>query len=649
MVLAPFGLRGSLLLSVGVLLAACPDDPIPSDTEPGTTSSTDTGSGCDPGEIASCTCEDGREGTQVCEADGQGFSPCECEAATSAVDDTSTGGTDETTAGEESTGPGGCVSDDECMPVSGACWVGLCLEDGSCSEQWAPPGTPCGDPNDDECTAPDTCAGSVCVSNDVDDGLSCTDCPSGQCACAAGACGDCPAFAVTNSFNTARSVAGWTFTGSWGLKRQTPQSQLELPSRFPGQVIGSDGNRVAPFPGAETEVSYARTPPVVLPATLGFLSWHIDEGGGTTDNKTVRVSTDGGMSWDTLADCAVDPSYVFCEYRDTGNPAVWYPALIPVPPALQGQVAIVEFGYDTGDSCCDFEKGWYIDSLNFATECACGADSDCDAYSDTCGTGICQLNGECGLDPMPDDTACGDPFDNDCNGADLCDGVGYCDDNEAANGLSLCGDCPSGACSFCDGDQCLDCLSYTDFGDFSDPAGVATWQVISITGTPDWGLYDEAPPNEDLGSLPIPFPNAPVYGTDGNRNPPYPGEEEEHSQVITNMVAVPAEISFMSWNVDEGDFFDTKRIDISVNGGMTWNNLVDCAVAPTQPFCNFVDEGRAANDWDLVVLDTSMWMGQPGQLRFSYDTGDSCCTFERGWYIDDLSFASYCDDEPFPP
>ena len=115
------------------------------------------------------------------------------------------------------------------------------------------------------------------------------------------------------------------------------------------------------------------------------------------------------------------------------------------------------------------------------------------------------------------------------------------------------------------------------------------------------------------------------------------------------LAAVPAEITFMSWNVDEGDFFDTKRIDISVNGGMTWNNLVDCAVAPTQPFCNFVDEGRAANDWDLVVLDTSMWMGQPGQLRFSYDTGDSCCTFERGWYIDDLSFASYCDDEPFPP
>ena len=54
--------------------------------------------------------------------------------------------------------------------------------------------------------------------------------------------------------------------------------------------------------------------------------------------------------------------------------------------------------------------------------------------------------------------------------------------------------------------------------------------------------------------------------------------------------------------------------------------------------------GRFSN-----ALDTSAWEGMPGQLRFVYETGDSCCGFERGWFIDDLSFAAFCDDEPFPP
>lgn len=645
--------RRVLLLGVGVLLAACPDDAVtPIDTEPGTTGATtsDTESGCMPGSQRSCTCPDGGEGIEVCQADGQGFSSCECDGSTSqGMDSTTSEPTGDSTAGEESTGPGGCVTDEDCPARSGECWQGVCNEDGTCSEQWVAPGTPCGDATDDECTAPDTCAGSECLPNHAPDGTSCGDCPSGQCACAAGACGECSAFAPVNTFTTDRSIQGWTLTGSWALVRQTPQSQLEVQSVFPGQVLGSDGNRTAPFPGSETETSYARTPPIVLPASLGFLSWHVDEGGGASDNKTVRVSTDGGMSWDTLADCAVDPSYPFCEYRDTANPAVWVPVAVPVPPALQGQTAIVEFGYDTVDSCCEFEKGWYIDFLNFATECACAADSDCAAHTSTCGTGICQPSGECGLDPMPDDTACGDPFDNDCNGADTCDGLGYCRDNEGANGLSLCGDCPSAACSFCDNGQCLDCMSFTDNGDFSDPMGVAGWQVTSISGTADWGLYDEAPPNENVGSLPVPFPNAPVYGTDGNRNPPYPGSEAEHSQVVTTTAVVPAEITFISWNVDEGDFFDTKRIEISVDGGMSWDTIVDCSAGALQPFCMFVADGRAADDWDLVTLDTAMWMGQAGQLRFTYETGDSCCGFERGWYIDDLSFASFCNDDPFPP
>ena len=37
-----------------------------------------------------------------------------------------------------------------------------------------------------------------------------------------------------------------------------------------------------------------------------------------------------------------------------------------------------------------------------------------------------------------------------------------------------------------------------------------------------------------------------------------------------------------------------------------------------------------------------------GMLRFTYDTSDACCGFERGWYIDNLNFAQYCNDPQFP-
>lgn len=228
-----------------------------------------------------------------------------------------------------------------------------------------------------------------------------------------------------------------------------------------------------------------------------------------------------------------------------------------------------------------------------ATECRCQENSDCADVNGPCGTGLCAPSGECALIPMPEETPCGDAFANDCNGADACDGVGYCRDNLEATGLSLCSDCPGGGvCAFCQAGQCIDCLSFSDFGDFNDPSSVAEWTVTSVSGTADWGLYDAAPLNQNPGSMPIAFPNAPVYGTDGNRNPPYPGGESEHSYVITGEGVVPPTLTFISWHVDEGGgFYDNKIIELSVDGGVTWNTLVNCTTLPAgMPFCAFVDD-----------------------------------------------------------
>jgi hypothetical protein len=643
-----------VLVPMVVLLPGCPDDPVvPGDTEPGTSTGpmlTDGGV-CTPGQTMACACPGGTQGMQTCDDDGSGFGECECDG-TSLDTGSGTVGTGTTTEPGSSTGPVvECTGDEDCTELEvSECETAVCDKgDNTCRALALPVDTACGDASESECDHPDSCDGAgSCRDNFSTEGASCEGCADEECTCTAGACGECNAFAPVNNFTTTRSIEGWELTGSWGLHRRTPQSELAEPSEFVGQLLGCNGNRVEPFPGGEVEASYARTAPTVLPATIAFLSWHVDEGGGTSDNKTVRVSVDDGVTWDTLVDCATDPSWGFCQPSLDQDPAVFQLVEIPVPVPLQGQLGRVEFGYDTGDDCCEFEKGWYIDSLNIATQCACAEDADCAAFGSACGTAFCAASGECALMGMPDDTACGDPFANDCNGADLCDGVGYCRDNLASTGFDLCGDCPSGACSFCEAGGCLDCISYTDFSDFSNPLTASGWTVNSLSGTADWGLYDEAPPNDDFGSQPIPFPNAPVYGTDGNRQTPYPGSETEDSQALTAMGMIPAQITFMSWNVDEGSGVDGKRIDISVDGGATWDSVVDCQGLGGEPFCEFVFE-RAATDWDPIVLDTAMWAGQQGQLRFTYETLDSCCGFERGWFIDDLSFAPYCADEAFGP
>lgn len=645
-------LRTSSLLGPILLLGACFDpDPTPLETDTANpTTSADSTSGptvCEPGTTQDCTCEGDEAGTQTCSADGSGFGACECGGvdSTTTVDPTDTDAT---------TGPPPeCVEDADCtVKAKGDCQLDVCT-DGVCMVESVRDGTECGGPDATECSAVDTCLRGACVANDLPDGTACTDCELGVCACAGGACGDCAAFAPENNFITTRSIEGWTLTGGWGLYRQAPQNFDSGPAVFEGQVLGTDGNRVAPYPGNDNENSAARSRPFVLPATLEFQSWNQDEGSGV-DTKQVRVSSDGGVTFTTLVDCTANPgAQPFCQARNNRDPNDWDAISLPVPPAMVGSVGVVEFTYVTGDGCCGFEKGWYIDVANIATECACVGDEGCADLGGECGTGVCGGAGECELDAVAASTACGDATDVECNAPDACDGVGYCTPNEAATGITACEDCPAGAgnCNVCQAGECADCLSQPATNDFT-PGGGATvgWLVEDLGGGgADWQIFTNAPQNMQAGSVPLPLSFAPSFGTDGNRQAPYPGGEAENSRVTTTPDTVPGQITFSSWNVDEGTGFDNKTIELSVDGGVTWNVLVDCSSGiNTQPFCTFRDATRLGNDWDAIVLDTAAFVGQVGQLRFTYNTGDSCCDFEKGWFIDNLSFAQYCSDAPFP-
>lgn len=644
------------LVGLGVLSVACFDPDLVMEQSDGATAGTasagpDTGTACSPGESQPCICDGGSSGTQTCADDGSSFGSCECDGSDSTT-------TPDPTVDPTTGPPPECTSDDDCASMAeGECEQGICGDDGTCSVEPRAEGTPCGDASEVECSAADTCDGEgTCAANDLPDGAPCPTCPLGVCSCLEGACGDCTDFAPSNNFVTDRSVQGWDLTGGWGLYREAPQSFVRGSVRFEGQVFGTDGNRMAPYPSSEDEESYARTPPTVLPATLEFLSWNVDEG-ANVDNKTIRISTDGGMTFIPVVDCNAGGAFPFCQFRNDERAADdWDPVSIPLPPRMVGQVGIVEFTYDTLDSCCNFEQGWYIDATNFATECACTQDASCLPLGGDCGAGICGEAGECELDPAAADTACGDATDNDCNAPDTCDGVGYCTNNEALTGLSACSDCPAGAggCNTCQAAVCVDCLMQPAENDFSNGAGsVAGWVVDDLSGTgADWQIFFSAPQTTEPMSMPTPLSFGPSFGTDGNRQVPYTDalEEAETSSVTTPPDVVPAAITFASWHADEGSNpYDTKRIELSVDDGATWNVLIDCEVDMlAQPFCLFEPGTRDGADWDLISLDTAAFVDQTGILRFTYDTVDTCCGDERGWFIDNLNFARYCLDFPFP-
>lgn len=558
-----------------------------------------------------------------------------------------------------------CDGNDDCAELATECTDATC-DGGRCVLTDLDEGTPCGDSTDVACNGADTCDGAgTCVDNVAGDGAACTECDGLECACAAGGCSSCAAFAETNEFTTTRSTVGWELTGDWGLYTGAPSAYAGDSPKFGGgggggmllpqiafgsQVFGTDGNRSAPYPGGHEEDSYARTKPIVLPASLDFRSWHLDEGSGTYDNKFVRVSVDGGKTWTDLLNCdSLTPDSPLCERVNQRDADDWTDVNLAVPKALVGEVGVVEFAYATGDGCCEFERGWFIDTTSFATECACGADSVCDAFATECGGGQCDDGGACDLDPVGAGTACGSNASTSCGSADSCDAIGYCQPNDLVN-LLTCEDCPAGEgmCNGCLDGACLDCASAMDSFD----AGLEGWTFDTTEGG-GWTLFAQMPGNENGDPAIMPTDTA-FLGNDGHTVAPVDGTGERVLASITSPVdVIPDTLVFDSWNVDGGGAadqvegsVDLKRVEVSVDLGENWTAVADCGDEALDdfPFCLSV-ETRGADEWDTVMLDTSAFAGMDGQIRFTYDTVDTCCGFEYGWYIDNLNFAQSCPDQ----
>ncbi|HHH29788.1 MAG TPA: hypothetical protein ENK57_15785 [Polyangiaceae bacterium] len=158
---------------------------------------------------------------------------------------------------------------------------------------------------------------------------------------------------------------------SWGIYLSAPPSQQNPSSVvFPTPVFGTDGNQTTPYPTNENENSATFSPVQVIPSTLSFQSWHVDEG-SDVDNKAFSISVDGGNTYVTVMDCMTNgDGYPMCQlFQGPRGPDQWDTVAIPVPEDLVGQKGIIRIDYDTLDACCSFEQGWYLRNANFFTIC----------------------------------------------------------------------------------------------------------------------------------------------------------------------------------------------------------------------------------------------------------------------------------------
>jgi len=111
----------------------------------------------------------------------------------------------------------------------------------------------------------------------------------------------------------------------------------------------------------------------------------------------------------------------------------------------------------------------------------------------------------------------------------------------------------------------------------------------------------------------------------------------ENSYVVSPVLSLSSgnvTINFSSWSNNEGYIYDKESLDISFDGGVTWNDI-SSSINPGG-IQNLNDDATWRNYSVNIVVPSST---SNARLRFRYDTGDNCCGGTQnhpGWYIDNV-------------
>ena len=395
----------------------------------------------------------------------------------------------------------------------------------------------------------------------------------------------------SNYLETFESGApGWTsgaFSGANGWKITT-QNGGSSPSTFSSKVYGTpnDGDQLG------YENSYLLSPALNTTggATISFESWVNNESNNPYDAELVQISYNGGSSWETLVP-TTDSKWLTLKQ--------WVSFSLTVSSSKGSANTRVRFVYDTVDDCCGYgsQVGWFID--NFQVSGASGG-SGCEDWN-PCTDDVCDPTAGCVH--IPNSASCDDG--DSCTSNDKCSG-GTC------KGTPL----PAGS-------------GYTENFNGSAPG----WTSGAFSGANGWKLASASG-----GTSPVTF-SSKAYGTPNN------GDQlgEEYSYLLSPVFNLSGggTISFDSWvNNEDNDPYDAESVQISYNGGASWQTLVSSSDS----------KWLTHKQWITFTIPVPATSGTANtRVRFVYDTVDGCCGFSDavGWFIDNfkaLQGGGYSED-----
>ncbi len=184
------------------------------------------------------------------------------------------------------------------------------------------------------------------------------------------------------------------------------------------------------------------------------------------------------------------------------------------------------------------------------------------------------------------------------------------------------------------------------------------WHVFDVTtsGSPI-EIYPAAPDNEVWW-----------YGQDPPQNNYQTGNTNNGALVTVVSGDIPVldastKLFFWTWwHTEFGDFFDKKLIQVSKDGGSTWESIAQIVDPGFGGFfpggpgpgsgpscglnCNYVNiapgpfakfgTGAADKGWSKVDISLSDFVGDTLKVRFFFDTGDPFANEAEGWFVDDV-------------
>jgi len=163
-------------------------------------------------------------------------------------------------------------------------------------------------------------------------------------------------------------------------------------------------------------------------------------------------------------------------------------------------------------------------------------------------------------------------------------------------------------------DTCSNSTFYENF-----ESGFSGWTKGSYNGLNNWTIQDLSGAGTPLGSN--------MFGVPHSGNYAYGGTEYSFIQSPVFSTVGGGNFTFDFFVNNEPAVHDQETVEISFDGGTTWNQLVENQLPNNEFSVQSASFPISATDGSVATM-----------VRFTYNTVDACCGAQDGFFIDNVRF-----------